>query len=187
MASALHHAGVRPSGPASLPAVACSQIQFVPPGPGGHSPLSVPRPARESCRRPRPASLSRVGPQFPAGEGSRAARGQDDAGRAPPRRPAQIAFKTSASPPPTAGQGAGAGRGRRRRHVPPRRPAPRSLVCPPTQAQLSPYPEWAWAWVLWGGGILPNWNLHFYSTFSSLGSPSLYLTHSSLAAVDKTF
>lgn len=115
------------------------------------------------------------------------ARGRDDAGRAPPRRPAQIAFKTSASPPPTAGQGAGAGRGGRRRHVPPRRPAPRLLVCPPTQAQLSPYPEWAWAWVLWGSGVLPNRNLHFYSTFSSLGSPSFYLTQSSLAAVDKTF
>lgn len=118
--------------PASLPAVARPQRDPAPASGAGRSrPLSRPRPARESCRRPRPASLSRVGPHFPAGEGSRAARGRDDAGRAPPRRPAQIAFKTSASPPPTAGQGAGAGRGGRRRHVPPRRPAPRSLSCPP--------------------------------------------------------
>lgn len=172
--------------PASLPAVARPQRDPAPVSGAGRSrPLSRPRPARESCRRPRPASLSRVGPHFPAGEGSRAARGRDDAGRAPPRRPAQIAFKTSASPPPTAGQGAGAGRGGRRRHVPPRRPAPRSL---------SPVPQLRPNFLHIRNGhepgysrVLPNRNLHFHRTFSSLGSPSFYLTQPSLAVVEKNF
>lgn len=116
--------------PASLPAVARSEIRLLPPGPAGRGPSLVPaRAGKLSPPAPRESLPGRT--PLPRGGGERAPRGRDDAGRAPPRRPAQIAFKTSASPPPTAGQGAGAGRGGRRRHVPPRRPAPRSLSCPP--------------------------------------------------------
>lgn len=170
--------------PASLPAVARSEIQLFPPGPGGHGP-SRPRAARESCRRPRPASLAGSDPTSPRGRGARLRAGQTTPAAPHPAGRPRSPLKPPRLLPPRPGRGRARG-GAGAAVMCPRGGPPRALLPVP---QLRPN----FLHIRHGhgpgySGVLPNTNLDFDSTyFVSLGSPFSWLTQSSLAVVEKNF
>lgn len=144
-------------------------------------PLSPSRAARESCSRPRPASLSPGSdPTSPRGRGARERAGETTPAAPHPASRPRSPLKPPRLLPPRPGRGRARGG------------AGAAVMCPrggPPHAH-SPVPQLRpnFLHIRHGpgySGVLPNRNLHFDSTFTTPGSPFVYLTQSSLAVVEK--